>query len=350
MITTLDPQTNYTPGRRIVVTDSSLLDDAMSYVYPAALRTAVVLQVADHLSNGPLPVKELARKANAHPENLHRILRLLATHDVFTETQPGVFDMTTRAEPLRRTHPLSNAVLFMTGPLLWRAMGGLHHATAAGTPAFEHVFGEPFFDYLATHPDDGAIFDQGMAAFSDLEIAPIIDACPLPQDGTVVDVAGGRGGLLLEALRANPNLNGVLFEQDHVLANHMLDSPDVTGRWETHSGDFFEKVPAGDTYLIKRILHDWSDDECIQILRNCIASANPGACVFAIDAAIPEGNDPHPGKTLDLFMQALLNGRERTTTELADLCTTAGLRFDRVIPVPGTTVSIVQATIEGRSV
>ncbi|WP_329052946.1 methyltransferase [Amycolatopsis sp. NBC_01488] len=327
------------------MTEASLLDDAMSYVYPAALRTAVLLDIADHLDTGPLPVEELAHKTNTHPEHLHRVLRLLATRDVFCETQPGVFAMTPGAEVLRRTHPMADAVLFVTGPLMWSAIGQLHHSATAGIPAFDHAFGEPFFDYLASHPDDGANFDRGMAAFTDLEVAPIIDTCPLPQEGTVVDVAGGRGGLLLEALRANPKLHGVLFDQDRVLADHLLDTPDVAGRWETRGGDFFEKVPAGDAYLIKRILHDWSDDECVHILRNCAASAKPGAHVFAIDAAIPEGNEPHPGKTLDLFMPALLTGRERTTAELVGLCSTAGLRVDQVVPVPGTTVSIVAAAV-----
>ncbi|MFR9727859.1 methyltransferase [Saccharopolyspora sp. MS10] len=325
---------------------ATLLEDAMSSVYPAALRTAVLLEIADQLENGPMSVRDLAQRTSAQPDGLYRVLRLLATRDVFTETRPGVFAMTHRAEPLRKSHPLANAVLLFTQTPHWRAVGELHHAVTSGTPSFERVYGEPFFDHAVTDPRYGAEFDRNMSAYTELDINSIAASCPLPRGGTVVDVAGGRGGLLLAALRKHPDLHGVLFDREHVLAGHVLDHPDIAGRWNTCVGDFFKEVPAADAYLLKNVLHDWKDDECVGILRNCVASANPGARVFVIDAVVPEGNEPHLSKTLDLFMQTLLAGRERKAAEFDDLFRSSGLRMKHVIPVPGA-VSIVEASIEG---
>ena len=133
----------------------------------------------------------------------------------------------------------------------------------------------------------------------------------------------------------------VLYDQDHVLAGHQLDTQDLTGRWTLAEGNFFTSVPAGDLYLLKRILHDWDDDQCVGILRNCRRAMAPGGRVLVVDAVIPLGNEPHQGKTLDLMMMASLVGQERTEADFARLFDAAGLRLARVIPTP-TVLSIVE--------
>jgi hypothetical protein len=98
-------------------------------------------------------------------------------------------------------------------------------------------------------------------------------------------------------------------------------------------------------YLLKRILHDWDDDQCVGILRNCRQAMAPGGRVLVVDAVIPPGNAPHQGKTLDLMMMASLVGRERTQADFARLFDTAGLRLARVIPTP-TVLSIVEGVAD----
>ncbi|MFD0396047.1 methyltransferase [Streptomyces nogalater] len=160
--------------------------------------------------------------------------------------------------------------------------------------------------------------------------------------GTVVDVGGGHGGLLLEVLRRQPGLHGVLHDQAHVLADHRLGDHDgIAGRWSTADGDFFSAIPPGDVYLIKRILHDWNDEQSAAILRNCQAMA-PGGRILVIDAVVPPGNLPHQSKTLDLMMMSSLVGRERTEGDFVQLFKDAGLRLQRIVPTP-TVLSIVEA-------
>ncbi|MEV6717960.1 methyltransferase [Lentzea sp. NPDC051208] len=321
-----------------------LLDEVVQYVFPMALRTAAVLGVADHLADGPMAVADLARLTGADESSLHRTLRLLATKGIFQEDVRGRFALTELAEPLRSSSPVSvrDGVIMITDETLWRSVGELPEAVRTGAPVFDRVFDMQFFEHFAQNPAAAAEFDKGMASFSAVEVQPVADMCALPTDGTIIDVGGGQGGLLQTVLRDNPGLSGILVDQEHVVTGHVLDTPEVAGRWSVEAGDFFDAVPAGDVYLIKRILHDWDDDRCARILANCRRAMRPGGRVLVVDAAIPPGNEPHHAKAIDVIMLTLLPGRERTTEEFAPLFAAAGLRLTSITSVPGTTMSIME--------
>lgn len=321
----------------------ALMDHAMGYLFPAALRAVAVLGVADHLTREPRPVAELAEAVGADPRNLYRTLRLLATRGVFTEDDAGRFALTPMAELLRTDRPSSfrAAVLMLTDKTFWLPAGELEDAVRTGASPFERLFGMPFFDYFAREADIAEIFHTGMAATSDPENPIIARAYDFPPTAVVVDVGGGHGGLLLAVLRDHPGLHGVLFDQPHVLEEHLLDGLGADYRWDLVAGDFFTEAPPGDLYLIKRILHDWDDEDCVRILRRCRQAISDRGRVLVMDAVIPPGNDPDPGKVIDLLMMGLLTGRERTHEEFDDLFTRAGFRLARVLPT-GTRLSIVE--------
>ncbi|MGW1073139.1 methyltransferase [Streptomyces sp. NPDC002537] len=324
-----------------------LIEEAVGYLYPAALRAAASVGVADHLAQGPRTPAELAEATGTDPVSLRRVLRLLSTRGLFEEDDEGRFRLTEAGDALRTDAPVSvrSAVLMLTDRTMWLPAGEMTRCLEGGTSAFPSIFGMPFFDHFAKDADTARIFHEGMASMSDAENEPIADAYDYPTaPATVVDVGGGHGGLLLAALRTGPaSLRGVLYDQPHVLAGHRLaDAEDVVGRWATQEGDFFTTVPRGDLYFLKRILHDWDDAQCVRVLRNCREAMAPGGRVLVVDAVIPAGNAPHQGKTLDLMMMASLVGRERTGTEFAGLFEDAGLRLARVIPT-GTVLSIVEA-------
>jgi hypothetical protein len=92
-------------------------------------------------------------------------------------------------------------------------------------------------------------------------------------------------------------------------------------------------VPAGaDGYLMKYVLHDWTDAQCLQILGHCRDAMADGGRVLAVDHVIPKGNAANWGKLLDINMLVLTGGRERTREEFRDLFAGAGLRLARVLP------------------
>jgi hypothetical protein len=176
---------------------------------------------------------------------------------------------------------------------------------------------------------------------SDPENPLVAQAYDFPPDATVVDVGGGHGGLLLAVLRRHPGLRGALFDQQHVLDGHRLGELGADDRWDLVAGDFFTGAPSGDVYLIKRILHDWDDEGCLRILRQCRRAVSDGGRVLVVDAVVPPGNDPDPGKVIDVLMMSSLTGRERTRADFDALFTRAGFRLTRVIPTD-TRLSIVE--------
>lgn len=325
-----------------------IIDEALGFIYPAALRAAAAVGVADHLTDGPRTPSDLAKATGTDARSLHRVLRLLATRGLFEEDGEGRFHLTETGSALRSDAPASvrSAVLMITDRTFWLPAGEMTRCLEEGTSAFEGIFGIPFFDYFTGNADTTAIFHDGMASMSDAENQPIADAYPFPPQATVVDMGGGHGGLLQAALRNTPGIQGILYDQPHVLAGHRLNTPDLAGRWTLAEGDFFTSAPPGDIYLLKRILHDWDDTQSRTILSNCREAMRPGGRVLVIDAVIPQDNAPHQGKTLDLLMMASLVGRERTEQEFEALFTDAGLRLTRVIPT-GTVLSIVEGVAAG---
>lgn len=326
----------------------ALMDLAMDYVFPAALRAAAALGVADHLARGPRPVAELAEAVGADPLNLYRTLRLLATRGIFAEDDAGRFALTPAAELLRTDVPSSfrSAVLMLTDQAFWLPAGGLEDIVRTGTSSFERLFGMSFFDHFARDADTAAIFHVGMASMSAPENPIVARAYDFPPAAVVVDLGGGHGGLLLAVLREHPGLHGVLFDQPHVLQEHRLGELAADDRWDLVAGDFFTEAPPGDLYLIKRILHDWDDEHCLRILRHCRQAVSDHGRVLVIDAVVPPGNDPDPGKVIDLLMMSSFTGRERTRAEFDTLFAEAGLRLTRVIPT-GTRLSIVEGVPAG---
>jgi O-methyltransferase domain len=179
-----------------------------------------------------------------------------------------------------------------------------------------HAMG--FFEYLTEHSEAGAWFDRGLANFAAPENAAIVGAYDFADFERVVDVGGGQGGLLAEILKAYPSLKGTLYDLPQVVRDPAyLTAAGLVDRCEIVGGDFFESLPrGGDAYILKRILHDWSDQRCLEILRHCREAMDEKARILVVDAVLPAGDEPHPGKVMDIFLMALTdggNGRNRSS-------------------------------------
>ena len=323
-----------------------LLSDSLGYLYPAALRVAVRAGVADHLAEGPLRVERLAALAGVHADHLKRVLRFLATRDVFREDENGAFHLTTAAGLLRSDSalPVRTLILLFTDQLYWLPTGRLESTVQKGSTVFDEIFGAQFFDYLATGQERVELFSDAMACLSLTEHSGIVQSYDFPEKGTVVDVGGGLGGLLHAVLTTNRGLHGILFDREPVLRRHRLDDPAIEGRWETATGDFYARLPAGaDFYLLKRILHDKTDADSVQVLRACRQAMSGQGRVLIIDPLRPRSGDYSVSTKLsDVLMMAVFEGKERSEAELATLLAQAGLTLSRVIPTPGA-LTIVEA-------
>ncbi|MHC0433539.1 methyltransferase [Streptomyces sp. O3] len=324
-----------------------LLELSLGYLYSAALHTAARFKIADLLADGPRTPGELAEAAGVHGPHLHRLLRFLATKRVFREDTDGRFHLTPRAEPLRTGVPgsLRDYVMVRGEDIFWNSAARLHDAVRTGGTAFETLYGVPFYDHLSANPELGAAFHSSMAAFSESLSNDVAAVCDLADASTVVDVGGGRGGLLRAVLRRQPHLTGTLFDLESVVSGHVLDTPDLAGRWRAEGGDFFASVPAGaDAYLLKHVLASWPDDACLRILRSCRAAMPEHGRIYVINALIPEGNEPHPGKTIDMVMMTVLNGKGRTRAEYESLLDQTGFAVRGVVDA-SPHASVIEAVV-----
>ncbi len=286
-----------------------------------ALAVVVDLGVPEALADGPRPVAELAVELGAHPDTLHRLLRALASDGIFVEDPPGVFGHTEASLLLRRAGWSEFAHLF--GGVFYRAIDDLDPASAEAT--FPNRFGTGFWPWLAAHPDERAAFDAAMAAERGRP-AERLAALEWQGVGTVVDVGGGNGALLAELVRRRPALRGIVFD----LPETVRDEAALGEGVEFVAGDFFVSVPAGDAYVLSKILHDWNDEQAARILRTIRASAPAHARLLINESVVPPGNDPNGAKWLDLLMLALAGGRERTAEEWQALLEAGGFRADSI--------------------
>jgi hypothetical protein len=318
---------------------------AAAAVPARALWAAAEAGIADHLDDAPRPVEELASATGSHAGALYRILRLLASLGVFEEHAGRRFSHTEMSRTLRSDHPTrARAAVRMLGmPAMWQGFGAIDTSLATGGTGWHAAIGEPVFEWLGRRPADASLFNDAMIGIHGGEQPATADAYPF--SGTVIDVGGGSGNMIVSVLRRHPAVRGVVFDMPHVVAEAAvrLKAEGLEDRASVAAGSFFEGVPAGgDAYILSHIIHDWDEAKCLQILGHVRAAKKPGAKVLIVEMVVPPPNVMHPAKLLDITMLTIAGGQERTEEEYGALLDKAGLRLTRVLPTMSP-VSIVEA-------
>jgi hypothetical protein len=211
------------------------------------------------------------------------------------------------------------------------------HSIKTGETAFEKVHGLEPWAFFQQKPDVAKIFDNAMTSFTSGIAPAVITSYDFSNAGTIADIAGGHGILLAQILKANLNTKGILFDQEYVAegARSTFEKEGVADRCEIVGGNFFESVPSGaDVYMMKHIIHDWDDERAITILKNCHKAMNDDSKLLLVEIVLSEKDEPGLGPILDLEMQMIPGGRERTANEYAELFDKAGFKLTRVIPTP----------------
>ena len=310
-----------------------VLGPLMDLVTPMALRVAATLRLADFVPDDGtgegVAVDDLAERAGADPDALARMLRHLVQHGVFTEPRPGRFAVNQTAALLRTGQPGAMWLdLDGFGGRMDLAFTGLAHTVRTGEPAWEQVFGQPFWAYLDANPAIGASFDATMAV--DGGNAAVADGYDWTTVGHVADIGGGTGTLLAEVLRRNPQLRGTLADLPETAdrARKYLAGLGLAGRCEVVGQSFFDPLPAGaDAYLLNRVLHDWDDVAASAILRRCAEAAGSTGRVLVVDSA---GGGSSGFAEMNLRMLVLAGGRERTIDDYSAIAADAGLQVTAV--------------------
>jgi hypothetical protein len=271
------------------------------------------------------------------------VLRLVADHHIVTFEGDRV-SLTDQGRPLCRDHPFSLSAAFATVGTSDVAHG-LTDTLRSGRAAAPRVLGMPYWDYLAAHPDQQALFDQAMqqrAGALSLACVPVLD---WPASGTIADIAGGIGTLLAAVLQAAPYARGILVDRPQVLerARSVLERQGVGDRCLLHPGNLFDPPPAADLYLLASVLHDWDDDHAVRILAALGCGASRDTRLWIFEMLLPTDATPHRAKMSDVLMLLMFDGaRERTVDQYRDLLESTGWQLEQVVASTGP-MSVVEA-------
>ena len=253
------------------------------------------LGLADAMEDGAQDHAEIAAARGLLPDRVYRLLRALSTVGIVTEPARGRFSLTPLGRLLGSRAPDSTrTTAILLNDYFADMWMHLDDALAGGT-AFEALKGRPFFDWLAEHPEEAERFNRMMLEVHGPETPAIVAAYDFRAFEHVVDIGGGNGSLLSAILAAYPT-------GARRCSTWRRRSPRPARRRRTAARrDFrrrrrvFESVPqGGDAYLIRHLLHDYDDDDCVYILAKVRRAMRPDSRVLVMEKPLPTDDSPGP--------------------------------------------------------
>lgn len=311
-----------------------------------ALHVAIELDIADRLASGDLEIGDLAQQTDTDAGALYRVMRLLSAEGVFREATPHRFVNTKIGATLcsNRSHGPRDLIRMISGES-YLAFGQLLHSVRTGKPVFSDLFGQPRFDWLASHPERVALFQRAMISLSQGTNEAVAEAYDFGRFASLVDVGGGHGRLVSAILAQHPHLSCLLFDLPSAIEAAKACPESSLSRTSYVAGNYFDFVPAGaDVYVLKNVIHDWPDEKAALILDNCRAAMKPGGRLLIVETIVPPGNDAVPIKFIDVQMLVVTGGVERTVEQYSALLAQAGLRLERTIGT-ARSIAILEACV-----
>lgn len=317
------------------------------------LYTGVELGVFEVVGDHPKHAVEIADQLDIDREKGYRLLRALASMGLLEEQTDRRFSLTPTGEVLQENHPesLRGVALLEEGPTHYAIWKHLPDIVREGGPnGFQREFGHSVFEHMEENQEYAARFNESMSSLSRMEsvwVSNLLSGIDVSQFGHICDVGGGHGHLLCTLLRETQSVQGTVLEQPAVVHDedqHWHESMGLSDRVEFEIGDFFEAVPTADAYLMKHILHDWNDQECIDILSTIREAAPDDARLFNCELVVPGPDEPHLAKLFDVHMMVSATGRERAVDEYADLFEAAGFEHTETYEAEGIPMTVVEAT------
>ncbi|WIX80062.1 methyltransferase [Amycolatopsis carbonis] len=305
------------------------------------LRTTATLNIADHLADGPANAAEVAERVSSDPRTTYRLMRAAASLGVLSHEGERRFGLTPLGGLLRSDVPgsMRSLVMVQNEHAHWQAWERLPDAVRTGRTQMRETHGTDLFGYFGRPENAGeaALFARAMGDLSGLVTQGAIAAVDTTGVTTVVDAGGADGDFVLGLMASNPQLRGQVLELPHAVpgARAEAERRGLADRFTAVEGDFFDAVPPADLYLLKMILHDWSDESCLTILRNCRAAVTEGGRLLVVEMVIGELGKPDFATRADTDMLTATEGMERDLDEYDALFAASGWRREKTYPVGG---------------
>ncbi|CAK9316032.1 unnamed protein product [Citrullus colocynthis] len=311
----------------------------------AAIKCAIDLKIADIIESygSPMTLSHLSSTLNCSSSLLYRILRFLIHRGIFKQETIAKNQIAYSQTPLSRLiatnveNSMAPLLLLETSPVMLAAWPHLSaHLKNSETLPFEIAHGKDLWSYAEANPEHNVLFNEAMACSAKMIGSAILEGCGDIFDGVecLVDVGGGNGSTLSILVKACPWMKGINFDLPHVVCA----SPQYENVQHV-TGNMFEFVPNADVAMLKWILHDWDDEECIKILKKCKEAVQKReGKVIIIEAIIEEEGEKNKlsdvGLMFDLVMMAHTNkGKERTLKEWAFVIHSAGFTRYTITPI-----------------
>jgi predicted O-methyltransferase YrrM/AraC-like DNA-binding protein len=307
-----------------------------AYHEAALVYAAVKLGLPDRMGTRAWTSEQLTAELGLSPPHLLRFLRGLSTLGICEELPDGSFALAPAGQSLQSGAPsrLAEKVRIVVEQY-WQPWANLVSCLETGKPAFDHVFGMTVWDWRRQHAEQGDIFNSYLAKETLAQADSILEALDASRVRTIADIGGG-GGLIAAVVRANPQVQGILFDRPQTLetAKRFLQSLGVAERVQCMSGDFLSAVEVqADLYLLKSVLQQWDDADSLTILRNCRSAMQDAARLLVIERLIPERALADPAAIMvDLHMMTITGGRVRSREQFEALLSQAGFTLAKVMP------------------
>ncbi|GJN28828.1 hypothetical protein PR202_gb16997 [Eleusine coracana subsp. coracana] len=356
-----------TPATEVVERSSAQLElwhHAFGYVKSMVLKSALDLGIAEAIDHhgGVATLSQIATHVALHPSKvpcLRRLMRLLSVTGIFTVVEhpsdgggdQHVYGLTPASRLLvGSSNNLAPYLALTLDSVSVSSFFGLGEWLQREEPdsLFEATHGRKPWDMAERNPKFNDLFHDGMAVDSSfiMDVAVTECAAVFRGLGSLIDVAGGLGGAAQAVANAFPDVACTVLDLPHVIAN---SAPPATNNVKYVAGDMFESIPPANATLLKWVLHDWGDDECVKILKNCKKAIPPrdaGGKVIIIDMVVGAGSSSHVKhkETQVLFdlLMMVINGTERDEREWKKIIFEAGFSDYKIIPLTGVR-SIIEA-------
>jgi len=266
----------------------------------------------------------------------YRLLRALASLGFLKEESLDRFSLSSQGELLRKRSSTDITRHNTAGGRpehyqIWKHLPSM--VIDGQQDAFVREYGHSAFEYAKRYPEYENIFNQAMSSYSRMQTNWIIESLEkydFSKIQYVCDIGGGRGHLVSKLLLKIPHLKGSILDLEYVMTNRELlwaGKIGVDNRCQYISRDMFTSVPPADLYMMKMILHDWNDEECIKILSNAHRASSNDGRIFIIEHLIPDPQTSHFSKLFDIHRMCWGSGRERTVKEYSALLERSGWNY-----------------------
>ncbi|RWS20779.1 hypothetical protein B4U80_12010 [Leptotrombidium deliense] len=274
-------------------------------------------------------------------------MRALESIGLFKQLEDKKWSLNAMADLLRENNPNSQKKTALSSIDDHRLWSQLTTAIQTGESVFEKAYGSKIEEYVLSEPN----YLQNMMARMRENQAfcrHITDVYDFNEFKHIVDIGGHDGSFLASILKKALNAKGTVFDLEYAINNARKnrDIIELGNRVDLVAGDFFKAIPAdGDCYIMKSTLVDWDDEKAVQILKNIACQMKTSSKLLILEACIPESNEAHFSKILDVMIVLYCRGKFRTKSEFEKLFKAAGLRLNRIVPLGNEVYSVIEATL-----